>query len=86
MENFLLNVEKKDYMGWCGYYCPNNELVKKYQNYLWVIVETYCLCKFYLLNFYFVLEFTYNLKFFLLRIFLCIAHIVKTKNIFKKGS
>jgi hypothetical protein len=33
MENFLLNVEKKDYMGWCGYYCPNNELVKKYQNY-----------------------------------------------------
>lgn len=33
MENFLLNVEKKDYMGWCGYYYPNNEFIKKYQNY-----------------------------------------------------
>ena len=22
MENFLFNVEKKDYMGWCGYYYP----------------------------------------------------------------
>jgi hypothetical protein len=32
MENFLLNVEKKDYMGWCGYYYPNNEFVKKYPN------------------------------------------------------
>lgn len=32
MENFLFNVEKKDYMGWCGYCYSNNEQIKKYLN------------------------------------------------------
>lgn len=39
LENFLLNTEKKDYMGWCGYWYKNNEQIKKYVN--WFMANHY---------------------------------------------